>query len=249
MRPRKPLEPLRHQHLCLTSASTIPSHSVPRSIKARIPILFHLYKLPVQQICHYLGIKKSCVYEALKCKRKYGVPWNPRTRQIGRPRTFSYTHLDFLHRFLQQNPCAYLDEMQDALHKEFSLEISLVALLDTLRTLDYTNKHVSKRALERDECRRAVFRYMIGKVALDPNMLMFLDEASKDERTPGRTKGWSLRGTRVYQRRCFVRGKRYSILPAITLDGIVAREIIDGSVTTERFCQFLCTHVVCLYLM
>jgi hypothetical protein len=73
----------------------------------------------------------------------------------------------------------------------------------------------------------------------DPDMLMFGDEASKDERTMARRWGWSLRGTRCVQRKCFVRGRRFSILPILTLDGIIAYDIIEGSVTTERFVQFL----------
>ena len=44
----------------------------------------------------------------------------------------SYTHLSFLHNFLQQNPCAYLNEMQDVLRKEFGLETSTTILLAAL---------------------------------------------------------------------------------------------------------------------
>lgn len=226
----------------------MPPHIVSRAIKARIPILYHVYQLDVKSICKYLGIRKSCVYAALQYEGKYCVPWNLHARTVGRRRLMNYTHVSFLHHFLLHNPCAYLDEMQDALRDKFGTEVSVATLLATLRELNYTNKRVTKEALERDAARRAVFKYRIGKVAPDPNMLLFLDEAVKNERTPGRTRGWSLRGTRVRQRQCFVRGHRYSILPAITLDGIVAREIIDGSVTAKRFCRFLRTHVVCFPL-
>lgn len=75
-------------------------------------------------------------------------------------------------------------------------------------------------------------------------MLIFLDEAAKNDKTAGRNKGWSLKGTRCVQRRCFVRGKRYLILPALTLDGIIAHEIYEGSVTLERFYEFLKDYVV-----
>ena len=36
-----------------------------------------------------------------------------------------------------------------------------------------------------------------------------------------------------------VRGRCYSILPVLTLDGLIAWDIIEGSVTSERFVQFL----------
>jgi hypothetical protein len=86
----------------------------------------------------------------------------------------------------------------------------------------------------------------IADIVTDPNQLMFGDEASKDERTSNRRKGWSRRGVRCVQRKCFVRGNRYSLLPIITLDGIITHDIIRGSVTSERFVEFLRELVVSL---
>ena len=109
----------------------------------------------------------------------------------------------------------------------------------TLCQLHLTNKDVSGRALERNVEQRAIFMNRMEDLVEDPNMLMFGDEASKDERTSARRRGWSLRGSRCVQRKCFVRGQRYSILPILTLDGIIAYDIIEGSVTSDRFLQFL----------
>jgi len=41
-----------------------------------------------------------------------------------------------------------------------------------------------------------------------------------------------------------LRGIRYSILPVITLDGIIAYDIIEGLVDGARFLHFLEEHVV-----
>lgn len=46
-------------------------------------------------------------------------------------------------------------------------------------------------------------------------------------------------GTQCVQRKCFMWGKRFSILPIITLDSIIAHDIIESSVTTEKFVDFL----------
>ena len=83
----------------------------------------------------------------------------------------------------------------------------------------------------------------------DPEMLMFGDKAHKDERTSNRWTGWSQRGLRCVQRKCFVRGKRFSILPILTLDGIIAHDIVEGSVASERFVEFLRELVVCHYIL
>ena len=44
---------------------------------------------------------------------------------------------------------------------------------------------------------------------------------------------------------CFICGQRFSILPVLTLDGIIAHDIIPGSVTSNLFVKFLREHVVC----
>jgi hypothetical protein len=52
--------------------------------------------------------------------------------------------------------------------------------------------------------------------------LIFLDESSKDERTLSRQYRYS----RAIQKVVFLRGTRYTILPALSLDGILAVDII-----------------------
>ncbi|KIJ21119.1 hypothetical protein PAXINDRAFT_66214, partial [Paxillus involutus ATCC 200175] len=84
----------------------------------------------------------------------------------------------------------------------------------------------------------------IAAEAPDVNMLMFVDEAAKDERTSVRRHGRSRKGVRCIARKCFVRGSRYSIVPVITLDGIIAYNIIEGPVNGARFVQFLKDHVM-----
>ena len=42
----------------------------------------------------------------------------------------------------------------------------------------------------------------------------------------------------------FVRGKRYTILPALSLQGFIAIEIMEGSCTKERFKNFVINDVV-----
>ena len=88
----------------------------------------------------------------------------------------------------------------------------------------------------------------IGTEVPDPAMLMFTDETAKDVRTCFQKTGWVKVGKRCAQRKCFVRGRRYSILPVLTLDGLITWDIIEGSVTTERFVEFLRENVVCAHL-
>ncbi|KAI0048886.1 hypothetical protein FA95DRAFT_1490142 [Auriscalpium vulgare] len=52
-------------------------------------------------------------------------------------------------------------------------------------------------------------------------------------------EGWAAIGRACVRRATFVRGQRYSILPALTYEGIIALDIFEGSVNKEKFVQFL----------
>ena len=42
----------------------------------------------------------------------------------------------------------------------------------------------------------------------------------------------------------FVRGKRYTLLPALTEQGVIAVDIMEGSCTKQRFKEFVVSQVV-----
>ncbi|KAF7372044.1 Tc1-mariner class transposase [Mycena venus] len=138
----------------------------------------------------------------------------------------------------------YLDELQEKMLTQRGVDVSIATLLRTLRRLHFSRKCVSPRALQRNDTLRSAYWIRIADLVPDPNMLMFIDEAAKNDHTTTRQKGWSLMGMRCIQRRAFVRGKRFSILPVLTLDGIIAHDVIEGSVNTQRFIGFLEEHVI-----
>ena len=80
-----------------------------------------------------------------------------------------------------------------------------------------------------------------------PEQFVFIDETSKDERSLSRAYGYSLKNMRVEKHMVFIRGRRYTILPALTLDGFIAAEIIEGSCNKEQFQTFILTQVVCFF--
>ena len=121
---------------------------------------------------------------------------------------------------------------------------TLPTLTRAVEQLGVTRKAISARAAERNELSRALYMNRIAKEVPDPNMLVFIDEAAKDERTVSRGYGRSGKGLRCNIQRRFVRGTRYSIIPAIMLDGIIAYDIVEGPVDTEWFVKFLKEHVV-----
>lgn len=77
-----------------------------------------------------------------------------------------------------------------------------------------------------------------------PEQLIFLDESSKDERTLSRSYGYSFKNQPAIQKVVFIRGVRYTILPALSLDGIIGMEIIEGSCNKQQFQEFIFSQIV-----
>jgi hypothetical protein len=90
------------------------------------------------------------------------------------------------------------------------------------------------------------FRLRMGQYTA--SQLVFMDESAYDQRTSGRRYGRSLRGTRATKRTFFVRGQRYSIEAALSIDGLIGYSIIEGSVNSDLCCDFVEKVLVrCIY--
>jgi hypothetical protein len=75
-------------------------------------------------------------------------------------------------------------------------------------------------------------------------MLVFVDESAACERTGHRKYGWAPQGIKATITTLLKRSKRWSILPAFTVLGYIAWEVIHGSITTEIFNQWIQTEVL-----
>jgi len=67
-----------------------------------------------------------------------------------------------------------------------------------------------------------------------PEELGFLDETSKDEWTTRRIHGWSKKGRHTQKKQVFIRGRRVSTEALLTLNGIVAGTVVEGSMTRQH---------------
>lgn len=80
--------------------------------------------------------------------------------------------------------------------------------------------------------------YQVG-INYRPEQLVFVDESSVDRRTGSRAHGYSRKGRSALQRVFFVHGRRYLVLPALSLSGILLLDIVEGSFTKSHFSKFI----------
>ena len=72
-----------------------------------------------------------------------------------------------------------------------------------------------------------------------PEQLVFADESHFNRHTLRRPYVWSLRGERAYRAEFSYRGIKYSILPALSIDGILHLEVVKNAITGDDFRRFV----------
>ncbi|KAK0435122.1 uncharacterized protein EV420DRAFT_1679925 [Desarmillaria tabescens] len=213
------------------------NHHIPTQIK---DIVLELWTLgwELSDICHIFHVSPSSLYHWRNLFETFGTPANRLAPFRGRPRIVSLAALDAIHVLLKSHPDTYLGELQWYLAIHHDLPISISALQQNLVRAGLTRK---------DEQRRAV--YLAG-VTNPVNFsgtgfeFVTVDESSKDERTFGRHYGRSPIGQEADLGDVFVRGERYSLIAAMSIDGYIATRVQPGSFDSFGFFDFIIEDVL-----
>jgi transposase len=140
-------------------------------------------------------------------------------------------------RLLSENPSIYLYEVKQELERMFGVSVSVSTIFKTLRLIGFTRKAMHHVALQQSEQLRAEFMATIS--VYDPAMIIWVDESGCDRRNSARKYGYSLRGLPVCDHRLLCRGKRYSAIPLVSINGILDVYLAEGNVDGEKFEQFV----------
>lgn len=198
----------------------------------------------IADIANLAACHERTVYRVLGYYNAYGTVLPPYFRSRGRPRDLTQPDINYVLSYFEANPAGYLEEAQADLYEGRGNYVSLASLSRALNHIDFTKKTLRKVAAQRDEDERALFHVQMAEYT-DPELFIFLDESSVDGEVVRRTHGWNWEGHRAVRREVLINSERHSILPALTVDGILALRIIPGSVTKELFIQFLREELVC----
>jgi hypothetical protein len=130
-----------------------------------------------------------------------------------------------------------------AIHHD--IVISRSSLQRNLKEAGLTRKLLHKIARERDAEVRAEYLAVIqDHAAGDGEEFVFVDEMTKNDHYTARRYGRSLPGERADFIDNFVRGDRYSMVAAITIDGYIATRVVPGSFNAEEFRDYITEQVV-----
>jgi len=104
-------------------------------------------------------------------------------------------------------------------------------------------KKLKKIVSERKEEGRHDFMNRMAQYSSEE--LGFIDKTSKNDKTAARSCGRSRKGRRAIMRSQFVHGLRLFATALLTVDGVAASKVVEGSMTRDLYLQFLENHVVC----
>ncbi|OCB88961.1 hypothetical protein A7U60_g3916 [Sanghuangporus baumii] len=221
----------------------MPFRKISEDIKQRAMWLYSQGYIP-HSCCELLGISQSSFWRFRKNLRLYGSVRHPNSFKAGRPRLLNTPESrSELYALLEENPAMYLDEIQEWLMVAHQIGLARSTLHQNLHELGISYKKLRKAAAERDEVARAEFRQYTQNNWI-ASQLVFVDETSKDDCTIYRHYGHSVVGHRAQVTQPFVRGQRYSIVAALTIEGYLSARVVEGSVDSIEFLNFIVDEIL-----
>jgi transposase len=177
----------------------------------------------------------------------YGTIIPPTAPTRGRPRKLNSDMTHDLCALLEEAPEMYLDEIQEWLALAYDVGISRAALHENIRDAGFTYKLLRKAAAERNDDLREEWMAEM-QMHYVARQLVMIDETSKDDRTIYRHYGRAPSNHRATVSANFVRGERYSMVAALSVDGYETMRVVPGSLDGEAFFDFIVNDVVGFYL-
>ena len=216
-------------------------HHISADMKCRaLQLLAEGWEL--EEITESLGVSNKSVDRWFDNYEVHGQA-DPPSINRGRQRLLTQDVIEDIQELLLETPDLYLDEIAEWLLLYHALPISTATLHNNLRDLGLSRKLMQRTAAERDHELRAA--WMMDVLATyTAEQFVVLDESSKDGRTLFRRYGRALAGSRASAMAPLERGIRYSILPALTVDGYIAARAVEGSINGLEFFDFVVEDVV-----
>ena len=223
---------------------SMPYRKISPDVKIATINLYERELLPMEDILDCCRISRRTFYRILKLWRTTGDVVNHTYYAgcRGNHRVLVTDDVQYLLRLVRHRPDWFQDELADHLLENRFISVHYSTICRELKRAGYSLKKLRKIASEWSEEKHAEFVYRMAQYTRE--QLGFIDETSKDERVPGRRRGYAKKGERARRKQVFVRGHRLSGTGLLTLDGMVASTVVEGSMTGVDFIEFLHEYVV-----
>jgi len=128
--------------------------------------------------------------------------------------------------------------MITALELQRDIHVHRSSISRALSRRGFTQKKPTVVASERDNARRAAWHNNFV-LRYEARQIVAVDESGCNRNTGKPKLAWAPTGDRARRRDVFVRGIRYSVLPATSLDGVLHVDVIDQAWNADCFYDFV----------
>ena len=146
-------------------------------------------------------------------------------------------HLELFIIGILEKPSIYISELCQLTYDVSGVCVSEATICRLLHKCGITRKKVRQVALQRSSSLRGYF--MAQVLLYSKEQFVWLDETGCDKKTFMRTYGYAISGQTPCCHRLLVKGKRISVVAAMSTEGIIAYECFTGTLDSSRFFDFV----------
>ena len=161
----------------------MPYHKISQDLKLAAMNLYEHELVLLDDILDCVGFSEQTFYHVLNLWRETGDVIKHLHGLCGHPRLLVFDDLQYLLCLVRHRPDWFLDELADLLHENCFIAVHFSTILRELARAGYSIKKLKQIAAEHNEDKQAEFVYHIAEYTQE--QLGFLNETSKDEKTPG----------------------------------------------------------------
>lgn len=138
---------------------------------------------------------------------------------------------------LLDDPSMYLSEVCQKIAALTGIVVSPATICRVIHRNGFTRKKIRRVALQQSVEYRG--RFFAEVQFYDVHQFVWVDETGSDRRDHMRRFGYSLRGESPVIHRLLHRGRRISAIAAMSIHGLMAYNLVHGSVNGEKFLEFI----------
>ena len=198
--------------------------------------------LQLQDILECCDFSKHTFHRILKLWCEIGNVVNHTPNLCGWPCLLDHDDLDYLLNLVCTKPDYFLDELLSLVKNNRFISVHFMTIFQELEHAGMSWKKLHRITTEHNDDLHATFIAQMAQY--EPQQLGFVDETSKDACIVCHHYGWSQKGHNANKKQVFVQGCHTFTEALLSLDGIVAATVIEGSMTQELFLEWLENNVV-----
>ena len=221
----------------MTSAE--PGRKAPYAVDLRWRIVWQRIGMDIsyRNIAKNLNVALGTVHHINKLFKRTGDVMPKKMPERIESRILSHSDELFIIGVIIESPSYYLSELCGAIKDVCGKQVCPSTVCKVIHKHGFTRKKLHQVAKQRSIQYRG--SYMAEVQNYHSNCFVFIDETGCCNKDHMRRFGYALRGQNAVEHRWLHRGSRISAIAAMTTTGIIAVELMTGSVNGDKFFDYV----------